>query len=247
MERKTTTSLQNALIIGVLVVGITALLSGCRKPLTLSLTEPQNNSSTKARTVAIKGRVIPAQSEVQISADKTIGSGDHVIPDSQGNFVDQVQLPSEGNNQITVTASDGNETVRSSLTIIRIPTDEEKAADDKAAAEKAAADARAREAEAKAAAKAEAEAKAKEAAYSKTRAGRLCTKHPDWTRDDCEGIANHKIWIGMTLGMLKENHGRPDHATPSNYGNGTSWQWCWDNYSPSCFYGGDDEIITSYN
>jgi hypothetical protein len=109
--------------------------------------------------------------------------------------------------------------------------------------QKAQADARVKAAEAKA----EAEARAKEAAYSNSRAGKLCAKHPYWTSDDCERLADHKIWIGMTLEMLKVNRGRPDHANPSNYGNGTSWQWCWDDYTPSCFYGGDDGIITSYN
>jgi hypothetical protein len=109
--------------------------------------------------------------------------------------------------------------------------------------QKAQADASTKAAEAKA----EAEAKAQEAAYSKTRAGRLCAKHPDWTRDDCERVANNRIWIGMTLEMLKANRGLPDHANPSNYGNGTSWQWCWDDYTPSCFYGEGDGIITAYN
>jgi type IV secretory pathway VirB10-like protein len=110
-------------------------------------------------------------------------------------------------------------------------------------AQRAQADAKAKAAEAKA----EAEAKAQEAAYSRSRAGRLCAKHPDWTRDDCESVAHNKIWVGMSLEMLETNRGRPDHANPSNYGNGTSWQWCWDDYTPSCFYGEGDGIITAYN
>jgi hypothetical protein len=236
MELKTTAPRPNAPISGALAVGIAVLFSGCGKPPTLTVIWPQNDYSIKARTVAVKGRVIPAQSTVLISADETIGSGDHVIPDNNGNFVDQVQLPREGFNRITVTANDGDETASSSLTIIRILTDEEKAAD-----------ARAKAAKAKAEAKAEAEAKAQDAAYSKTRAGRLCAKHPDWARDDCENVANNRIWVGMTLAMLKANRGQPDHATPSNYGHGTSWQWCWDDYTPSCFYGGGDGIITAYN
>jgi len=108
---------------------------------------------------------------------------------------------------------------------------------------KAQADAKAKAAEARA----EAEARAQEAAYSQTRAGKLCVKHPDWTRDDCDRVAHNKIWIGMSLEMLEANRGRPDHANPSNYGNGTSWQWCWDDYTPSCFYGEGDGIITAYN
>src|ERR1035441_5810580 len=243
MKLKTTAHLPIALISGAVAVGIAVLFSGCGKPPTITITEPQNDYSIKESIVAIKGRVIPAQSTVLISADKPIGGGDQIIPDNNGNFVHLVQLPSEGKNQITITANDGGETVSSSLTIIRVFTDEDRAAAAKAAAEKAAADARAKAA----AAKAEAEAKAEEAAYSNSRAGRLCAKHPDWTRDDCESLANRRIWIGMTLEMLKTNRRRPDHATPSNYGNGTSWQWCWDDYTPSCFYGEDDEINTAYN
>jgi membrane protein implicated in regulation of membrane protease activity len=113
--------------------------------------------------------------------------------------------------------------------------------------EKAEADEKARAAEAKVAAEAEAEAKAQAAAYSRSRAGKLCAKHLDWTRDDCESVAHDRIWIGMSLEMLEANRGRPNSANPSNYGNGVSWQWCWDDYTPSCFYGGSDQIITAYN
>lgn len=83
--------------------------------------------------------------------------------------------------------------------------------------------------------------------WENSKAGKIQKKHPDWTKEECEDLANHKIWIGMTLEMLKFERGNPNSANPSNYGNGTHWQWCWDDYTPSCFYGGDDQIITSYN
>jgi hypothetical protein len=47
--------------------------------------------------------------------------------------------------------------------------------------------------------------------------------------------------------MLKYIRGLPNSANPSNYGMGTEWQWCWNNYTPSCFYGDEDGIIDSYN
>jgi hypothetical protein len=202
----------------------------------ITVAEPQNSCSIKARTIAIKGTVSPANATVLIS-------GDPVIPDKNGYFVAQIQLPHEGDNWITVWATHGYKEVTTYLTIIRILTDDERAAVVKAAAENDAADARAMAAETAANAK----AKAEEAAYPKTQAGQLCAKHPSWTRYDCQNVATHRIWIGMTLEMLKAIRGRPDQANPSNYGNGTSWQWCWSDHAPSCFYGGDDGITTSYN
>jgi len=90
----------------------------------------------------------------------------------------------------------------------------------------------------------------KQKEWYKTKPGKIQKKHPEWTREECENLAGRKIWIGMSLDMLKYLRGNPNRANPSNYGNygnGVHWQWCWDDYSPSCFYGGEDGIITSYN
>lgn len=92
-----------------------------------------------------------------------------------------------------------------------------------------------------------AEAQAKEAAWQASPAGKLCAKHTDWQKDDCDTLVENKIWIGMSYDMLVYLRGKPNHANPSNYGSGTHWQWCWSDYTPSCFYGKDDGIITSYN
>ena len=83
--------------------------------------------------------------------------------------------------------------------------------------------------------------------YYNTKAGRINKKHPEWSEATCERIANNGIWIGMSVDMLRYERGNPNSANPSNYGNGVSWQWCWDNYTPSCFYGGENGVITSYN
>jgi len=83
--------------------------------------------------------------------------------------------------------------------------------------------------------------------WDNSKAGKLQKKHTDWTNEECELVAQHKIWIGMRIDMLRAERGNPNSATPSNYGDGNNWQWCWDDYTPSCFYGGEDGIITSYN
>ena len=88
-----------------------------------------------------------------------------------------------------------------------------------------------------------------EAAFMKTKAGKIRKKHPKWSREDCEKLAEGSIWIGMDIQMLKYKRGLPNSANPSNYGGGvTQWQWCWDGWTPSCFYDNDgDGKIDSYN
>jgi hypothetical protein len=83
----------------------------------------------------------------------------------------------------------------------------------------------------------------------KTKAGKIYKKHPEWSRGDCEKLAEGSIWIGMDIQMLKYRMGRPNSANPSNYGGGvTQWQWCWTDWTPSCFYDNDgDSKIDSYN
>ncbi len=83
--------------------------------------------------------------------------------------------------------------------------------------------------------------------WENSKYGKLQKKHPDWSDEDCKRVIDKKIWIGMSLEMLKYQRGLPNRSNPSNYGSGTQYQWCWDDYNPSCFYGGEDGIITAYN
>jgi hypothetical protein len=75
----------------------------------------------------------------------------------------------------------------------------------------------------------------------------IFNKHPEFGTDACVRLAKRQIWIGMTLDMLKYQRGLPNHVHTSDYGDGVQYQWCWDDYEPSCFYGGSDCIVTSYN
>jgi hypothetical protein len=83
--------------------------------------------------------------------------------------------------------------------------------------------------------------------WENSKYGRLQKKYPSWSDEDCKLVLDNKIWIGMSFEMLKYQRGKPNSANPSNYGNGTSYQWCWNDYTPRCFYGGEDGIITAYN
>ncbi|MFZ4545886.1 MAG: hypothetical protein ACOYN4_00545 [Bacteroidales bacterium] len=84
--------------------------------------------------------------------------------------------------------------------------------------------------------------------FMKSKAGKIYKTHPTWSKEDCKLLAENKIWIGMGYDMLVFRRGKPNSETPSNYGNGTQWQYCWYDYTPMCFYDdNDDGLIDKYN
>lgn len=80
-----------------------------------------------------------------------------------------------------------------------------------------------------------------------SKAGRIHKKHPEWEISDCERVANKEVWIGMSYEMLVYEKGKPSYVHKSNYGSGDEWQACWGELSQTCYYFGEDHIITSYN
>lgn len=88
--------------------------------------------------------------------------------------------------------------------------------------------------------------------WLKSKAGKcykFCqTKGAIVSKDDCEHAVNGKIWIGMNYWLLVYRRGNPNSINPSNYGDGVRYQYCWYNYTPSCFYDENgDNLIDSYN
>ena len=92
------------------------------------------------------------------------------------------------------------------------------------------------------------DAKAEEAAWQASPAGKLCAKHTDWQKEECDKVAANRVWIGISYDMLVYLRGSPDRINPSNYGQGTQYQYCWDGYTPSCFYDrNNDGKLDAYN
>lgn len=79
------------------------------------------------------------------------------------------------------------------------------------------------------------------------KAWKMHKKHLTWTLEDCKAALNGKIWIGMDYDMIVYIRGLPNSVNTSNYGNGNKYQCCWDEWNPSCFYLGADNVITAYN
>lgn len=89
--------------------------------------------------------------------------------------------------------------------------------------------------------------KIEEEKFLKSKAGKIYKKHPEWSKEDCVDISENRIWIGMHYDMLVYERGKPDNVNTSNYGDGPSYQACWNDYQASCFYFDESQIITSYN
>ncbi len=67
------------------------------------------------------------------------------------------------------------------------------------------------------------------------------------SESDAERLLNNKVWIGMTYEMLLHLRGKPNNVNVSNYGSGNEYQACWYDYTPSCFYFNENQIIRAYN
>lgn len=87
----------------------------------------------------------------------------------------------------------------------------------------------------------------KEKIWNRSKAGKLQKKHPDWSKEECDKVADNEIWIGMDIHMVIAERGSPEHINVSNYGSGKRYQYCWSDYNTGYFYCEDDGIVTSYN
>ena len=209
----------------------------------LTISEPKGDVEVQMDSIEIKGTVKPTSTIVKINNQVINKSGDF-------DFFYKFPLTEE-KNTILIEANNKGKVVSKTFVISRIFTEEEKVERERlrveAEAKRQAEIKSAADAKVKADAEAKARADAEEKAWNDSKAGRLCKEHEGWAKEDCQRIADKKYWIGMDLDMLKALRGAPSSANPSNYGGETQWQWCWWNYTPSCFYGGSDGIITSYN
>ena len=83
--------------------------------------------------------------------------------------------------------------------------------------------------------------------FSKSKGGKIWKHHQDWPKEDCIKLANREYWIGMLYEELVYLRGVPETVNISDYGNGSEYQWCWLDRSPSCFYGNSNKVITAFN
>jgi hypothetical protein len=206
----------------------------------ITITDPQNDITVQRDAVDIRGTVSPPDSTLTIN-DKSV----KINSDNSFNY--SFKLSAEKNVAV-LSAKHGNKTTNSTININRTYSDAEKAEAKKQKEAQLEAQKKVEEAQKKVEEEKIAKEKADQKAWDNSRAGQICKKHPDWLKEDCQKIADKQYWIGMSIIMLKELRGLPNSANPSNYGMGTRWQWCWFDYTPSCFYDtNNDGLVDSYN
>lgn len=203
------------------IIWLSTLFS-CTQP-KITITEPIDGYKSPAKFVIIKGFIDPPGMPLSYENEY------NEIAVIDGKFEYKVHLP-DSVNKIRINAISRFGEIFNEITIKRDLTKEEL---DKIKADKK---------------KKEAERLAEEKKWNNSKAGKINKKHPEWSKRECERLANGETWIGMSYEMLKSQRGYPDSANPSDYGTGTHWQWCWHDLSPSCFYdNNNDGLIDSYN
>jgi hypothetical protein len=198
----------------------------CKKDPKIIFSTQMSNLTVNGNKALIKGRIEPEDVSLVVNSDL-------IVPVEDGSFEVELPLPDTSNHFTFSLKSEGN--IGASLFedsyFIRRELTSEESLNRKRQEQILLSNSR-----------------ADERKWNQSKAGRIQKKHPDWSREDCESIAKRRIWVGMSYGMLKYMRGLPNHANPSNYGGDTQWQWCWDDYTPSCFYDRDgDGNIDAYN
>lgn len=199
----------------------------------LVLSNIPSNNEIQSESVIINGNVSPKTSIIKVN-------GAELDVDQEGNFTYDFKLRSE-TNTLSVEAINGKGKNKQEIIIARIFTEAELVERQRLADEK---EKKKQEAIALQKQREQVELNV----YYQTPAGKICKAHPEWSKEECQNLSEDFIWIGMEYDMLVYKRGRPNHINPSNYGRGTRYQYCWSDYTPSCFYdNNDDGLIDSYN
>ncbi|PWA08710.1 hypothetical protein [Flavobacterium laiguense] len=83
--------------------------------------------------------------------------------------------------------------------------------------------------------------------FMKTKAGSIKKLHPEWSKEDCEKLANNFIWKGMHIDMVKYSKGDPDDVNISNKGFSSEYEYIWKDEGVSHFYTGKESIVVDYD
>lgn len=218
---------------------LTGLHSYFNRTPVFTITEPVDGFTIQASETIIKGAIDPKNATLSIN--------DTIVKTENGNFNYVAKLSNETNIFI-LNALNSNKESQQKITINRIFTKEELAGREQQKVKEEVKRQAALDAQKKADEQRKAKELAEQKAWDQSKAGQICIKHPEWTKDDCINLADNKIWIGMSYEMLVFKRGKPSSANPSNYGGGIKWQWCWTYYTPLCFYDdNNDGIVDSYN
>ncbi|WP_281322365.1 hypothetical protein [Flavobacterium aestivum] len=83
--------------------------------------------------------------------------------------------------------------------------------------------------------------------FMKSKAGKIKKLHPEWSKEDCEKLANNYIWKGMHIDMVKYSKGNPDDINISSKGFSSEYEYVWKDEGVSHFYTGKERVVVDYD
>jgi hypothetical protein len=85
------------------------------------------------------------------------------------------------------------------------------------------------------------------AAFMKTKAGSIKKLHPEWSKEDCQKLADNYIWKGMHIDMVKYTRGNPDDVNVYSKGFSNEYEYVWKKEGVSHFYVRKDGVVADYD
>ncbi|MBU0472085.1 MAG: hypothetical protein KKF65_05650 [Nanoarchaeota archaeon] len=228
-------------VVGVLIIASIGAAVDKNTPISLDIIEPIGDVTVETDQIVVKVKLEPSYALVELN-------GQLIFPDFEngGNvFVKTFKLDM-GENKYVFTSNNSVHSDEASIVITRVKSAE----DIEAERIKEEEELKKKEEEEQKKIEMVEKLQKEEEEWNNSYAGQICAERTDWQKYECEYLADNMIWIGMSYDMLVYERGYPTHTTPSDYGYGIQYQWCWMpwNNGPSCFYDDDnDGLIDSYN
>jgi hypothetical protein len=83
--------------------------------------------------------------------------------------------------------------------------------------------------------------------FMKTKAGSIKKMHPEWSKEDCQKLADNYLWKGMHIEMVKYTRGNPDDVNVYRNGLSNEYEYVWKKEGISRFYTKKDGIVADYD
>jgi hypothetical protein len=83
--------------------------------------------------------------------------------------------------------------------------------------------------------------------YLKTKAGKIWNKNRDWSKIDCERLANNLVWSGMGFDMAIYLFGLPDKTERRDESYGIVNEYTWYDLNPVGNFHSNGETLTEYH
>jgi hypothetical protein len=84
-------------------------------------------------------------------------------------------------------------------------------------------------------------------AFMKTKAGAIKKLHPEWSKEDCQKLADNYLWKGMHIEMVKYARGNPDDVNVHRNVFSNEYEYVWKKEGVSRFHTKKDGIVSDFD